>query len=380
MTRIAHLIETDGFYGAERVVLTLLEHARQDALFEPVLGCLVGTTRTASALAARARAAGVAAFDWPLRKTQAPRDLARILSQLRRQGIDILHCHGYKASIAGYLYARLARVPIVATCHLWTHEPGAAWTYRMLTALELRLYPRFTAVVAVSPPIRATLLQRGVPADRARLIPNGIVPRHRPLTDADREGLRRALGIEPDAPVVISVGRLAEQKGHRYLLRAALRLRPSYPALRVLIVGDGPLRDELAGQIARDGLESCVHLLGFRTDIPHLLALADVFALPSNDEGLPIALLEAFAAGVPAVATPVGAVPDLVQANSAGLIVPTRDDEALASAIGRLLQDAALRRVMGRNAQALLHATYTADAMYARYRELYGEILDRSKH
>ncbi|MDR7420715.1 MAG: glycosyltransferase [Armatimonadota bacterium] len=375
MTRIAHLIETDGFYGAERVVLTLLEHTRQDAALQPILGCLVASART-SDLAVRARAAGVTAFDWPLRKAWAPRDLARIFVQLERQRPGMLHCHGYKASIAGYLYARLARIPIVATCHLWTHEPKAAWTYRVLTALELRLYPRFDAVAAVSSPIRATLLQRGVAPQRVRLIPNGILPGRRSRETGTTARLRHALGIDQGAPVVVSVGRLAEQKGHRYLLRAARRLRLSHPTLRVLIVGDGPLRNELHGEIAQHGLEPCVHLLGFRADIPDLLALADVFALPSNDEGLPIALLEAFAAGVPVVATPVGAVPDLVSPDATGLLVPPRDDEALAAAIDRLLQDRALGDSISRNALALLQSSYTADAMYTRYRALYGELLN----
>jgi glycosyltransferase involved in cell wall biosynthesis len=374
MTRIAHLIETDGFYGAERVVLTLLEQARQDDLFAPILGCLVAGTRTSSELAARARATGVTAFDWPLRKAWVPPDLGRILVQLARQRIGIVHCHGYKASIAGYLYARLARIPIVATCHLWTHEPNAPWTYRALTALELRLYPKFTAVAAVSSPIHAILLERGVPAERARVIPNGIVPGRRSPDAGTPDRLRRELEIEPGAPVVISVGRLAEQKGHRCLLRAAGRLRQSHPTLRVLIVGDGPLRDELRDEIARHGLASCVHLLGFRADIPDLLAAADVFALPSNDEGLPIALLEAVAAGLPVVATPVGAVPQLVHPESTGLLVPPRDDEALARAIHRLLRDRVLRDTVSRNALALLRSAYTADAMYARYRELYTEI------
>lgn len=379
MTRIAHLIETDGLYGAERVVLTLLEQTRQDVLFQPILGCLVGAAGTTSELAACARATGVPAFDWPLRKTRAPRDLGRILRRLGRERPRILHCHGYKAAITGYLYARLARIPIVATCHLWTHEPHAAWTYRTLTALELRLYPRFSAVAAVSPPIRATLLERGVPAERVWLVPNGIVPRRRPPDPEAPGRLRRALGIEPGAPVVISVGRLAEQKGHRHLLWAAWRLRPTHPTLRVLIVGDGPLRDDLRREIAQHGLESCVHLLGFRADVADLLALADVFALPSNDEGLPIALLEAIAAGVPAVATPVGAVPDLVQADCTGLLVPPRDDQALASAIDRLLRSPALCDSLSRNALAVLHSTYTAEAMYARYRDLYGEILTRPR-
>src|SRR6185295_540247 len=161
-----------------------------------------------------------------------------------------------------------------------------------------------------------------VPETRLSEIGNGIV-----IDDAERPAgqaaaLRRELGIAADAFVVMNVGRLAEQKAQTDLIAAVAQVRAAHPNIQLLILGEGHLRAAIDEQIAAAGLRDSVRILGFKQNVGDYLAIADAFALPSVDEGLPIALLEALAARVPAVCTPVGATPGFLVHDVSVLFVP----------------------------------------------------------
>jgi glycosyltransferase involved in cell wall biosynthesis len=373
--RILHLIESDGVYGAEQVVLNLVratvqEHGPESAL----IGCLVKDPGQPNPLHTRAQELGIRAERLRLRNVQSPLDVPVLTQSLRRLHLSAIHAHGYKATVAGYTAHVVNRTPILATCHLWFEDSQTKWTYRLLGHLERRLYKRLDHVVAVSEPIAHRLGGWGVPSERLTVIPNGIALDATPPSETERRRLRAEFGVTEDAFVILNIGRLAEQKAQADLIDAAAVVRQAHPGISVAILGEGHLRRALEERIATLGLGDAVHILGFQSNTHEYLAAADAFALPSIDEGLPIALLEAAAASLPIVCTPVGAIPDLLAAGVSALFVPVHSVPALATAISRLVEEPALCRSIGRQARAAVERQYSVDRMYRAYRDIYAAL------
>jgi glycosyltransferase involved in cell wall biosynthesis len=207
-----------------------------------------------------------------------------------------------------------------------------------------------------------------LPAGRVRLIYNGIDLR--PHDEARTGGsVREELGCAPDACVILSIARLVTDKDHATLLRAFRRVAEQDPRARLWIAGDGPLQPVLAAQIDRGGLEERVKLLGFRADIPRLLASADMLAITSVREGLPNVALEAMAARRPVVATAVSGTPELVRDGETGLLVPPGSPEALAHALGALVGDPVRRRQMGERGRRRVEQWFEASIALDRWEE-----------
>ena len=369
--RVLHLLESGGLYGAEHVVLNLSDQMKLAGEFEPVIGCIVQRQDEEVALYDEARRRGLAAERLTLNNLLLARDAPRVAMWLRAQNIDLVHSHGYKATVFGDLVRRLARIPITATCHLWYIEPGAPLKMKAMVGMEMRIYRQFRTVAAVSEAIRGVLLSAGVAADRVPVIPNGIPIEHTPLPPAERRTLRAELGAADGDFLVFNAGRLSAQKDQATLLRAVGSLNQSDRPVRCVVAGDGELRAQLGAIIAQNGWQGTTRLIGFRDDIPALLQAADVFVLSSLDEGMPMILLETAAAGTPIVATPVGDVPKLVRDGETGLVVPKGDADALALALCRLRDDQALAAALGQAARSRVRLEFSSAAMYDRYREVY---------
>ncbi|MBK7769823.1 MAG: glycosyltransferase [bacterium] len=261
--RILHLLESGGLYGAERVVLNLSDAMRAAGRFEPVIGCIVQRPGEPSALYDEARRLGFAAEKVLLRNLLLAVDVPQEARRLRGLGIDLIHSHGYKATVYGSFLRALWPVPITATCHLWFMRPGTPAKMKAMVALELRFYRRFRTVVAVSGEIRQVLVHAGVREDRVRVIPNGI-PLDPPLLPAaERERLRASLGVGPEGFLVLNAGRLTAQKDQATLLRAVGGLPATGRPVTCLVAGEGELRESLQSQIVAGGWGDRVRLLGF---------------------------------------------------------------------------------------------------------------------
>jgi glycosyltransferase involved in cell wall biosynthesis len=193
--------------------------------------------------------------------------------------------------------------------------------------------------------------------------------------DARRGELGAELGLAPDAPVVAIVARLVPIKAHEVFLRAARRIRETLPASQFLVVGDGERRPALEALAAELGLGASVRFLGWRRDLERVYADAWVVALTSRNEGSPVSLIEAMAAGRPVVATRVGGVPDLVDEGVTGHLVPPGDPDALARATTGLLLEAARRRAFGHAARARVVPAFGASRLVADMDALYAELL-----
>jgi teichuronic acid biosynthesis glycosyltransferase TuaC len=256
------------------------------------------------------------------------------------RGACVVHGHRvYPMGLAAVLVAHATGLPAVITAHgtdLHAEAVRGAWRNRCWHRPALRWADR---VVAVSRDLVDAARSLGVEEQRLRYIPNGVDVES--FSSDDRDAARRALGLPAVGRLIVSIGDLLPVKGHAVLIEAFRRLRERRQDVTLLLVGEGPLRSRLEEQIRSCDLEAHVRLLGQvpRSQVASLLAAADVAALPSLNEGMPLAALEALAAGRPLVGSAVGGTQDIVEQGRHGLLVPAGDSEALAAAL-----DAALGR------------------------------------
>ena len=300
-----------------------------------------------------------------------PRILGDLVRVARERKAAILHVHGYAAADFGRLAARRVGAALVL------HEHFADPRMPAYQGLADRLLSGFTdRAIAVSGSTRDFLVrQRHVPAARVRLIWNGApLADFAPVPPAVALATRRELGVPAEAPLVGSISRLSEQKGHRYLLDAAARVVARRKDARFLIVGDGDQMESLRRQAEALGIAASVVFAGHRTDVPALLGALDVFCISSTYEGTPLALFEAMAAGKAIVSTAVDGCREVLEDGVTGLLVPPRDPEALSSALLRCVDDAALRASLARRAREA-SARYDIAACVAQMQDLYDEVL-----
>jgi len=258
---------------------------------------------------------------------------------VRDGGVDVIHAHLWTAHQIAALAGRLARVPVVATAH------GMHIT---MPDLEAHLLGR-THLCLVSEAARAHALAAGARASRVHVVRNGV-----------DVGVFAPQRRTQHRPVTIGyVGRLSPEKHPQLFVRAAARVRRDCPDARFAIVGDGPLRGELAALAERLHVDDVLTFTGVRADMPQVYAAIDILALTSWHEGTPLALLEAMASGLPVVATSVGGVPELVTVGVTGLLSRPGDDAALARALVELVLDPARRAAFGRAARARALAEFS---------------------
>jgi glycosyltransferase involved in cell wall biosynthesis len=361
--RIAHLIETDGPGGAERTVVNIatgLQAAGSENL-------VILPANAEGWLARELSGTGVAIEYFRLERPVSPACARWLTSTLRRYGTAIAHSHEFSMAVYGGWAAWRAGIPHVITMHGSRYYAG-----RLQRRLAMRIAVAASGnLVAVSKQLATHLsADLGIRPSRVTVVANGV--RSQPVSDSS---LRAELGLARDQRLLLAVGNLYPVKGHRVLLTALALLRDRHPAVHVALAGRGELADELQALARQEGFAERVHFLGLRSDIPNLLAAADIFVMPSLSEGLPLALLEAMFAGCPIVATSVGEVPTALGEGDAGLLVKTGDPVALAAALDRLLSDPREAQRLGQNAASRAAALYNISHMVAHYARIYGGLL-----
>ncbi len=308
------------------------------------------------------------------------RGLAQLTAFLRRNDYSIVHTHTSKPGLIGRRAARWAGVPgIMHTVHLFPfHEETDPLPKAAYVAAERMAARWCDRIVTVSEYFRRWALDLRIGTeDQLVAIPNGV-PEHRAVTSRPRDEIRRSLGLE-DAFVLLSTGRLVEQKGLGYLLEAAPRIVREVPNVRILLAGDGPLRPSLEELARVSGVANHVDVLGFRDDIADLLSAADMVVMPSLWEGLSISLLEAMVAGKPVVTTSIGGNREAAADGKAAALVAPKDAEGLGAAICRLAHDPAERARLAAAGQAEHRARFTMDRMLDAYMAEYDRLETRSR-
>jgi glycosyltransferase involved in cell wall biosynthesis len=360
--KLALMLESDGPGGAESVVLTLAHGMRERGIdvrpvaFAPGQGWMSG----------QLKAAGFELFMPSLARPLDPAFVGRLARWLRKESITHMHAHEFTMSFYAGVAGGLSGVAHTMTMHGGT---GFANALRRRIALSASAR-RASAVVGVSEStcnhLADSLWLRRESID---MVPNGIRVR-----EGNRNSTRASLGLQSAEQLVLAVGNLYEVKGHSILVDAAARLESMQieRPWRIAIAGRGDQRELLERKIGEHGIAHRVSLLGLRNDIPDLLAAADGWVMPSLNEGLPVALLEAFMARVPVVCTAVGGIPSLVRHEETGLLVPPSDADALARALARLLSATHSNEAMVAAAARLAEDRYGQARMIDRYLELYG--------
>ncbi len=303
----------------------------------------------------------------------------RLRSALPALGPDLIHSYGLRPSLL--VRFQRPRPPLVQSLHsIDTHRPPWQAYLDRETADRVDRYITNSGAGA-----QFLMVERGVQRAQVAVVPNGIDVEAFATAAARREAARAALGIDPHTVLILTVANLRPPKGLDVLAEAAARLASTVspaaaheasvpPRFVWLVAGDGPLAAGFAAQIARRGLARLVRPLGFRRDIPELMAAADLFCLTSRREGVPVSILEAMATGRAVVTTDVGGVSELVIAGETGVMVPPDDPAGLAAELAALVADAPRRAALGRAGQtrALNHFTLekAATAIAAVYDEL----------
>lgn len=374
--RVGLSIETDAPGGAETMLLQLARELLSRGHEVVALGTVGGSDATHFAegetgwLTARFAEMGVGR---ELVRSRGPFGLGsvpRIASVIRAHRLDVLHSHEFSMSVLGAAAARLARCPHVITMHGGVYYASAP--RRRLAMRRAAAWSRHT--VAVSEASRRSFAEAlGVPVGTIELVHNGVAP-----VAGAGGAIRAELRLAPEDVLVLAVGSLLPVKGHAVLLEALARLEDVPARVVVAIAGRGEQEDGLRRLAGSLGVEERVHLLGYRADIADLLAGADVFAMPSRSEGLPMAMIEAMLAGRAVVASDVGGMRELVPGADVGLLVPAGDPSALAASLARLAREGALRERLGAAAAARARERFTAAAMADRYLALYGHPPARS--
>ncbi len=299
------------------------------------------------------------------------RAFVSLVRLFRDEKPDIVHTHTAKAGVLGRLAAIVSRVPVrVHTFHGHVlHGYFSPLVGRCIALIEKVLASRTTALVAVGEHVRDDLLAAGIGRrDRYTVVAPGVSV----TTTADKSEARRRLNLPEDAPVVLFVGRLTRIKRPDRLVDTFQRVREALPSAILVVVGEGDLADDT--RLRARSLGDNVHFLGWRSDVSTIYPIADVALLTSDNEGMPVTLIEASMLGVPCVTTDVGSAGDVVIDGETGFVVPP-SDASLAAAVTRLLLDADLARRMGDRARVHAHAEFGVERLVDDHAALYERLV-----
>jgi glycosyltransferase involved in cell wall biosynthesis len=335
----------------------------------------IGPADKSGWLAAQFRERGFVPESYVLRRALDPACARQITGILRSNGIHVAHSHEFGMGVYGAVAARRA-----GSRHIITMHGGRYYAERGRRRAALRWAARRSAaLVAVSEAtardLRTTLR---LSDDAVQVVHNGI-----PFREGNRSSLRSELALAADDLLIVAVGNLYPVKGHAVLLRALGELRRSGTTAsvpwRLAIAGRGEEEEKLRMLAADQGIADRVALLGFRKDVPDILAAADVFVMPSLSEGLPLALVEAMAAGLPVVVSDVGGVSEVAVAGREAILVPPGDPARLAAGVATLLRDSGARSALGTAAHERAVRDFSVSTMCEAYERLYrGAAVSRS--
>lgn len=363
MLNVLQLIPTLDRSGAEKQMVLLATGLPRDRFRVEV----AALTRLGP-LEAELKDAGIPVTPIGKRLKVDPFALGRLVRLMKSKKFDVVQTWIFAANVYGRVAARRAGVPVVVTAEMAVD----LWKGKAQLAIDRTLANWTDKVVGNSNAVVDFYRKAGVPDDRLAMIPSGIADDEPP--EVDPAAVRAEFGFPAEARVLIFIGRLAPQKAVDDLLSALDLLQHTEPNLRTLIVGDGPLRDQLRAKAHAFTLDESARFLGHREDVPRLLAASDVLVLPSLYEGLPNVVLEAMRSRKPVVATAAPGTTEVVIDGETGRLVPMRDSVALARAIRELIRDPETARRMGEAGRARVEAEFRAATMVERFARLYEEL------
>jgi glycosyltransferase involved in cell wall biosynthesis len=374
--KILHIIDSGGLYGAEVMLLNLVAEQIKQGL-TPLIASIGDHYCGVKPLETEARRRGLQIETFRMRPGPNFAGAFKVLRFARREGVDILHSHGYKPNILfGLMPKGLRRIPMVATLHGWICTGGCdrMRLYECLDRLSLRFIDR---VVVVTEAMCAKVKVKNL-----CVVNNGI-----PINESDTSNKVGDKKCQMDPKLldfcqggftIGAIGRLSPEKGYDILLKAVKEVAETNPEVRLVILGEGDERFALEEQVKRLGLEQRVLMPGYVENARLSLPLFRMFALSSLTEGLPIVILEAMQAGVPIVATKVGGIADVLENGTTGILVDPSDPVAFAEALRKMINEPSLLSRFAENGKKTVHEKYSSSKMTFNYLAVYNQLLGKS--
>jgi glycosyltransferase involved in cell wall biosynthesis len=376
--RVALLVTAVDFGGIEKVVLTQLRHMDRDIEVVPLI--FTRSDRRSWSFFDQLQSLGITVRTLYVDRNRLLilnplRNIVETVRALRHEHIDLIHSHGYRADILALPIARYLGVPVVSTCHGFTSIDRRLSMYARLNVMMLR---GFTRVIAVSASMRDDLVGLRLDSGRVSLVTNAVEEVDSSTLKVERHQVRERLRLDDGEIVFGFVGRLSDEKGVHHLVDALAAGAPALP-WRLLVVGEGPRRQELEQRVASQGLSERIHFSGFQSDASPWYAAMDVFVLPSLTEGTPMALLEAMIRRLPVVATSVGGVPAVVSDRINGLLVPPANPAAMSAALCEMAANSELRDRLAQAGRDTVRTRYDVGNWISSIRGVYEQALESAR-
>ncbi|MCR8915809.1 glycosyltransferase [Marinobacter panjinensis] len=372
--KVLHLIDSGGLYGAEKMLLSLVQEQLKQGL-EPMILSAGEPGVVDKPIEVEAERLGLPVMAWRMKPGLNIAESSKILHWALSSGYDILHSHGFKFNVLlGGRPLVIRRIPMIATLHGYVHAKkfSKMWLYEMLDRVAITFVQR---VVLVGEAMKKELPPKFAQNKKVRVIPNGLdvetinAEANRPLGQDILDFVAR------HSPIVLGVGRLSQEKGFDRLIDAFPIVCKEFDNPGLILVGEGKQKGALVQRKGELGLQSRVLMPGYCSNVPGIQKIADLLVVPSHTEGLPITLLESMAMGLPVLASPVGEMPSVLGKGEGGyLLPPDCDHDQLGSCIVNCLHDTARQSKVSWSSKKVSES-YSVQAMELSYRELYQSML-----
>ncbi len=367
VVRVLHLRSSAGFYGAERVIVTLMKRSPGDHI-ETTLACIENYISGDQSLLNRAQQAGLKALEIPCKSRMDFRTINHLVTVCKENQIDIIHSHDYKSHFYGLIASKFAGCKQVATLHGKTLGNVKNRVFELVENLLLHMVSHITVV---SEPLFNSLSGSGL-SKKLSQIANGVDDHS---FNPDIKGFgKNYWGFDSSSFVFGTIGRMSEEKGHRLLIEAFSKLSVKNGKARLLLIGNGPLYEDLVELSQSLGLGSKVKFAGSRTEVERILNDMDCYVSPSHTEGMPMSILEAMATGLPIVATEVGSVGHLLRDDHGKLLQPGNIDE-LARQMQSVLDGINFMKEAGKKCRTRVEKEFSAGIQSREFANVYRSVL-----
>ena len=373
--RVLHLIHTMAYGGVETAVLNWIR-AIDRSQFEVHLACFANPGETERPFVEAAQRIGlpVAKIGWSRRKP-VWRASGQLANLLRDRQVDIVHAHNCYADVVTAIAARRVRVKTITTAYVWFDFQS--WKRDLIQWIDAKAMGQFDCVTAHCENTRIETCKRGISAREVRTLICGFETHRAEIDVSARDKKRAEMGASTTDTVLINVARFYPEKAQEFLLECFVRILEQRPGARLWLAGVGPLEARLRQKVDSLGIGARVWFLGFVVDLPGLLSLADVQVHPAYIEGVPLAICEGMAAGLPIVASQVGGLPEILDNGANGVLVPGHAQENFVRAVLQIIDDPELARAYGRRARRFIENDYSLNTAVRRVEATYRDLVSR---
>jgi len=367
--KVCHFVVADGISGAENHLLKLVPNLSQEkyevhfVVMAPLYGIYEEFLK---------RCQKIKVIFIPLKGKMNPLNLIRLFWLFRKGQYDLLHTHNSRADVYGILAGKMAGIQIaMASIHGYQRYDQINPLFKIRGWILRNFSDR---IITISDALKDLIAENeGIDRKKMATVYYGL---ERLNLEAGGVNIRGEFDLDPDTPLLVDVGRLIPVKSHDTLIRALKHIIPYFPNLRLFVIGDGMLKEELKGLTKALTLEDHVIFTGYREDVARFMKEADLLVFPTLGEGFGLVLLEAMAFKKPIVATRVMSIPEIVEDGKSGLLVPPRHPEELADAILQLLRDKKRAEVFGNRGFDILSSKFSIERMVEETERIYDRLLE----